>query len=343
MKFGILDCFYEPDIERGILGIGHEMIGYACRNEHELPDDIAELDGCMIWHYLSISEETLLRLKNCRAIVRVGVGYDSVDYVKAGELGIPVFNIPDYGTNDVADHCFALVLASCRSLFSYNNSIRKDIKKNWNPEIGGEIHRLTNANFGIIGMGRIGSAVAARAKAFGMKVKFYDPYLPDGYDKSYQIERVGMLDELFAVCDYVSVHAPLTGETKGMVHADILARAKDGLVLINTARGGIVNLDDVYFALKSGKLRAFAADVLESEPPDENHLLVKAFIRQEKDITDKVILTPHAAFYAEESRREMREKAGKALLDCANNIPMRNCVNQEWLINPRAKVCRSHA
>jgi len=338
MKIGILDGNNEIDMERAVFGDEHEIICYNCRDENELPDDIETLEACMLWHYISLSEKTLLRLKSCSAIVRIGVGYDSVDIIKAGALGMPVFNVPDYGTNDVADHCIALFLAACRSLFIYNDSLKADIKHNWKPEIGGEIRRLTETSFGIVGFGRIGGAVAVRAKAFGLNVKFYDPYLPDGYDKTFQVERINSLGELFSECEYISIHTPLTPETKGMINANLFEQAKNNFILINTARGGIVCLDDVYNSLKSGKRKMFAADVLESEPPDEKYLLVNAFIQQDNRITDKVILSPHAAFYAEESRDEMRTKAAKTLSDCLNGIPARNCVNKEWLINPKVKV-----
>lgn len=335
MKFAILDSFCEADIERKICQ-GNEFLCYEARNEDDLPDEISELDGCLVWHYVDLSAKTLTRLKKCKVIVRIGVGYDSVDIETAGKLGIAVCNVPDYGTNDVADHCFALLLASCRSLPAYNNALHNDIYSKWIPEIGGEIHRLTNANIGIVGLGRIGSAVAMRAKAFGMNVFFYDPYLPDGYDKSYQVNRVETLDELFSISDYITIHTPLTKETQGMINKECFTRARKPFTLINTARGGIVVLDDVYDALKSGVIRKFAADVIESEPPSEKYKLIRAFAEKENAITDKVILTPHAAFYAEESRIEMREKAARLLADLSVGKPLKNCVNKEYLIDPRA-------
>lgn len=336
MRFAILDNFCNADIEKQILG-NHELICYEARNENELPDEIEKLDGCLVWHYVHISEHTLKRLKNCKAIVRIGVGYDSVDIQTAGKLGIAVCNVPDYGTNDVADHCFALLLASCRSLPAYNKALHENIHQNWKPEIGGEIHRLTNATIGIIGLGRIGHAVAIRAKAFGMRVYYYDPYLPDGYDKSYQMERVDSLEELFATCNYITIHTPLTSETKGMVGKSLFCRAQKPFTLINTARGGIVVLDDVYEALTDGKMRFFAADVLEIEPPSDNHKLIKALQEKEEIICDKVILTPHAAFYAQESQEEMRKKAAQILADLAIGKPLKNCVNKEYLTDARTK------
>lgn len=334
MKFAILDSFCDADIEKQILG-KNELICYEARDEKELPDEIEELDGCLVWHYVHVSEHTLNKLKNCKAIVRIGVGYDSVDIEAAGKRGIAVCNVPDYGTNDVADHCFALLLAACRSLPAYNKALHENVCQNWKPEIGGEIHRLTNATIGIIGLGRIGHAVAVRAKAFGMNVYYYDPYLPDGYDKSYQIKRVDTLEELFVSCDYITIHTPLTPETKGMIGQSLFCCSEKPFTLINTARGGIVVLDDVYEALLNGTMKFFAADVLEIEPPSDNHKLIKALQEKEAVICDKVILTPHAAFYAQESQEEMRKKAAQTLADLASGKPLKNCVNMEYLVNPR--------
>lgn len=337
MKFAILDSFMDSTIEREICK-GNDFICYEARSEVDLPDDIEELDGCMVWHYINITKETLNRLKKCKAIVRIGVGYDSVDIKAAGERGIVVCNVPDYGTNDVADHAMALMLAASRSINAYDEALHKDVSLGWHPEIGGKIHRLTNSEMGIIGMGRIGHAVAMRAKAFGMNVTFFDPYLPDGYDKSYGIKRADSIEELFENADYVSIHTPLTEETKGFVNSKCFEAAKKPFVLINTARGGIVKLDDVYVALKEGKIRKFAADVLEEEPPCKDNVLIKAVLEDEDGLGKRVILTPHSAFYAVESRIEMREKAAKTLVCLAKGIPLRNCVNREFLINPRAKI-----
>lgn len=337
MKFAILDSFRDAELEREICK-GNEFILYEARDEDDLPDEIAELDGCLVWHYITVTEKTMRRLKNCKVIVRIGVGYDTVDVQAAGQYGIAVCNVPDYGTNDVADHCLALLLASCRSLPAYNRALHDDIKNNWVPAVGGEIHRLTGATLGIVGLGRIGHAVSVRARAFGMDVCYYDPYLSDGYDKSYQVRRVDTLEELFAQSDYVSIHTPLTAETMGMIGSKQFRCAKRGFTLVNTARGGIVRLDDVYEALKNGCMNGFAADVLEQEPPSERNKLVKAFLEGDEEIRSKVILTPHAAFYAQESQTEMREKAARILAELAVGKPLRNCVNKQKLVNARAEI-----
>lgn len=338
MKFGVLDYLTEADIETEVLGPGAEVKCFTCTDERQLPDEIADLTSVMLWHIVTVTSETLQRLKSCRAIVRVGVGYDNVDNISAGELGIPIINIPDYGTDDVADHTVALLLSVSRGLLTYDSAIRKSPAEGWNPDIATRVHRLTNATLGIVGLGRIGTAVALRAKSFGLEVSFYDPYLPDGYDKTFHVTRCDSLEELVSRSDFLSIHAPLTEETRAMVNEDIIACCKPGMTLINTARGKIVSLDAVYEGLRRERLRAFAADVLESEPPDVRHPLIAAYLDRTPWLDGRVLLTPHAAFYAQESRREMRVKAARQMLRAAQGLPLRNCVNSVYLKRPRTPV-----
>lgn len=338
IEYGIFDYLTDPDVEAEVLGADAAIRCFACTDEDALPDEIETLTAAMLWHNVTITERTLRRLRSCRAVVRVGVGFDNVDYAAAGALGIPVVNVPDYGTNDVADHAFALLLTMCRKLHVYNEAIRSDPAGAWEPGVAGEVRRLTGTTLGLVGLGRIGAAVARRAQAFGMRVAFYDPYLPDGYDKTFQVQRCDSLGALVEMSDYLSLHAPLTEETRGMVGRELLRRCKPGMTLVNTARGGIVVLDAVYEALSSGRLRAFAADVLEREPPDPAHPLLAAYAGREAWLDGRVFLTPHAAFYAEESRRELRVKAAQRMLQAARGEPLRNCVNTAYLVRPRTSV-----
>ncbi|GHU43757.1 hypothetical protein FACS1894190_14550 [Spirochaetia bacterium] len=331
MKYGILNFSTETTVEDEIIG-GESIQCFKCKSEDDLPDSISRLEACMVWHELQVTKTTIDRLKNCKVIVCVGVGFNNVDTKYAGSAGIPVVNIPDYGTNDVADHTFALLLSLCRKITTYNSKLKENPALNWDVSLGGVIHRLTNAKLGIAGLGRIGTAVAGRAKAFGMDVSFYDPYIPDGYDKSLNIKRFSDLKSMFAVSDYICIHTPLTDETYHMIGAEVLESAKTGITLINTARGAIVDLDAVYNSLKSGKLGTFASDVMEIEPPENANPLIRAFSKGEPWLDGRMILTPHSAFYAVESRHEMREKAARQMWNAVNGIPLRNCVNKEYLI-----------
>ncbi|GHV14494.1 hypothetical protein AGMMS49938_10710 [Fibrobacterales bacterium] len=362
MRYGILNFTTEPDVERTV--IDNEPIQcFNAINENDLPNSIAELEACMVWYKLKVTKTTIDRLKNCKVIVCVSVGFNNVNIEYAGSAGIAVVNVPDYGTNDVADHAFALLLAQCRKITTYNTKLKENVVSNWDVAQGGEIRRLTGAKIGIVGLGRIGTAVAMRAKAFGMDVSFYDPYKPDGYDKSLNIRRFGNLKSIFADSDYISIHTPLTAETHHIIDEKILSVAKPGITIINTARGGVVDLDSIYRGLKSDVIKAFAADVLEVEPPNkvrpcrlvgtddllasssestkvisEDTALIKAFYEKEPWIDGRVILTPHAAYYSVEGEREIREKAAKQMLNAVNGIPLRNCVNKEFLRNERSPV-----
>lgn len=336
MKYGILDFLTESTIEAAVLGPGAEVECFECREECALPDRISSLSGVMLWHMLNLGKETVRRLEECKVIVRVGVGYDNVDRIAAGQAGIPVVTIPDYGTNDVADHTLAILLALCRRIPRYQDALRLDPVGGWRPEVGGELRRLTGTTLGIVGLGRIGSAVALRAKSFGMRVAFYDPYLADGFEKSLQVIRMASLKELLNASDYVSLHVPLTDETRGMIDARALASAKPGMILVNVARGGIVSLDDVAEALETRRIQAFGADVLDPEPPHVEHRLIKIF--RSAECSGRILLTPHSAFYASESRTEMRTKAAQRMLEAVQGIPLRNCVNSDCLRNPRAPV-----
>lgn len=337
MKYGILDYQTETSIEDKILDDG-DIICFDCSDECKLPDEIETLDAVSLWHNISLTENSLKRLTNCKVIVRIGVGYDNVDIKTAGAFGIPVVNIPDYGTNDVADHTLALMLSAVRNIPSYSKALRENKSRGWLPSFGGEIHRLTNLTLGIIGIGRIGSAVAMRAKAFGMNVAFYDPYVPDGYDKTYQCKRFESLYQLMNVSDILTIHTPLTNETTNLINKDLLRKAKPGMILINTARGKIVNSDDVYHALKEGWIRFFAADVLQHEPPRDTDLLFNAYLGNADNLQNRILLTPHSAFFAQESREEMRMKNAYQMKNGANGIALRNCVNKEYLVNPRTPV-----
>jgi lactate dehydrogenase-like 2-hydroxyacid dehydrogenase len=340
MQFGILDHLSECSVEAQVLGPEAVIHCFACTDEAQLPEQISELEAVMVWHEITLSSKTLRQLESCRALVRVGVGYDNIDCECAGELGIPVVNIPDYGTNDVADHTLALLLALSRKLSVYDTAVRVNPVSNWKHDIAGRICRLEGTTLGIVGLGRIGTAVALRAKAFGISVAFYDPYLDDGYDKTYQVQRVESLEELIKVSDFLSIHAPLTKETEEMINKESLAHCKADMILINTARGKIVSLDAVFEALAEGRLQAYAADVLDPEPPSSKHPLIEAHSNREAWLDGRLLLTPHAAFYAEESRREMREKAARQMLRAVRGLPLRNCVNAKFLKQPRTPIAK---
>ena len=200
-------------------------------------------------------------------------------------------------------------------------------REEWTHHTGGPVYRLRGQVFGIVGLGRIGSATALRAKALGLEVVFYDPYKPDGYDKALGIGRVRTLEELLARSNILSLHCPLTDETEGMLDATAISRLPPGALLVNTARGGVVDSMAVYHALDQRRLAGAALDVLEIEPPSDDHPLIAAWRNPDHPAYHNLILTPHSAFYSEEGAKEMRVKAAFAIRRALTGEPYRNLVN----------------
>jgi D-3-phosphoglycerate dehydrogenase/C-terminal binding protein len=249
-----------------------------------------------------------------------------VDRVAARERGIPVANVPDYGTEEVADSAIGLTLALTRGISFLNNRLQRGAG-DWSYMQVTPLVRLRGRVFGIIGLGRIGTAAALRAKALGMDVAFYDPHKPDGFDKAIGARRVEKLDDLFRQSFVVSVHCPLTDETRHIVDARGLALMPDGSYLVNTARGATVDAAAVPAAIRSGKLAGAGIDVLPFEPPSEDHPLLVAWRDPADPCHDRVIMNPHSAFYSEEGLLDMRVKGAQAVRRALLGEPLRNVVN----------------
>lgn len=274
--------------------------------------------------------------ERCRIAVRSGVGFDNLDLEGFGRLGVPVCNVPDYGTTEVADHALALMLALTRGTASYDEALRSRAD-GWDFAVAPLIRRHRGATFGVVGLGRIGLAAARRAAGFDMRVLFYDPYLSNGVELSTGYDRVHSLAALFAESDIVSIHAPLNEETRGMIDAAVLAAARPGLVLVNTARGPIVDLDALEAALRSGGVAGAGLDVLPKEPADPGHPLIDAWRRREAWLDGRLVLTPHAAFYSPASMRDLRLKSIEVAVAWLRDGRLTNCVNRAHLVGaPRA-------
>jgi phosphoglycerate dehydrogenase-like enzyme len=200
------------------------------------PADCAEVDGLMIMRY-PVTPEDIARFPRLRAIVRMGVGYDRIARPAAAARNILVCNVPDYGTTEVADHAMALALSLRRGVILYHERQRQNPPAPWGPVKCELIRRLGVQTFGIIGLGRIGTAVALRARAFGFRVMFYDPHLPNGAELALGIGRAATLEDLLRQTDTLSVHTPLTPETRGMLGATELALLRKGAVVVNTRAG----------------------------------------------------------------------------------------------------------
>ena len=278
------------------------------------PAEVLGAHAIILWHGPLVTAEIVAKLKNCRVIVRNGVGFDSVDIAAAARAGIPVCNVPDYGTEEVADHAIALTLALYRQLFPLDAEAKK---LGWKIEVSSKMRRLRTQTFGVVGLGRIGTATALRAKAFGFRVVFYDPYVPTGTQKALGLERLASLDELLEISDTVSVHCPLSAETRGLIGEKQIARMKRGAFLVNTARGDIVQKAPVFAALRSGQLGGAGLDVVEAEP----------LRTSEEAATPNLIVTCHAAFCSIEGMVEMRSTSAKIARAAVLGEPLWNRVN----------------
>jgi phosphoglycerate dehydrogenase-like enzyme len=268
--------------------------------------------------------ELLDQLENARVIVRNGVGFDNVDVEAAHRLGIPVCHVPDYGTEEVADHALMLTLCLERKLVSFFREVGQG---GWSWHAGGEIRRLRGLRFGIVGCGRIGTATALRAKAFGYSVQFFDPYVSNGYEKALGVDRVRTLHHLLSSSDVISIHAPLTSETAGMLDSGAFSIVKPGALLINTARGPIVNEGALIQALRDGILGGVGLDVVEREPRFNPDLLR----------FPNCLITPHCAFYSSTALLEMRTTSCQIVSNVLDGKLPINVVNGVGASGPRPR------
>jgi lactate dehydrogenase-like 2-hydroxyacid dehydrogenase len=275
------------------------------------------------------------KLEKCRIFVTPKVGFDNIDLEAWGALGIPVCNVPDYGTQEVADHAIALLLSLMKGITFHTRELKQDPRARWRPALNPYGKRLSACTFGVVGLGRIGTATTLRAKAFGMDCVVYDPYITNGSELAVGARRVHSLADLFAECDAVSIHAPLSAETEKLINAEVLSASKPGLILINTARGPIVDLDALYEAMKADAVQAVGLDVLPEEPADPEHPLIKAWAADEEWIDHRLLITPHSAFFTPESVYDMRYKGGEVALTYLSEGRLQNCVNGEFLQNRR--------
>jgi D-3-phosphoglycerate dehydrogenase/C-terminal binding protein len=314
------------DHECQILGDVAEPVALEARREEELFGRVEDADALLLYHTIPITDRTIRRLRRCRLIVRCGVGYDNVDTVAARRQGIPVANVPDYGTEEVADSAIALALSLLRGIYLHSSRLRER-RGSWTFAHGRPLHRLRSRRFGVVGLGRIGTAVALRALALGMDVLFYDPYVPDGRDRSLGIRRAETLADLLGQSHVVSLHCPLTPETRHLINRQTLAQLAAGSYLVNTARGGVVDALAVLDAVTSGHLAGAALDVLEQEPPAEDDPLLGAWCDPDHPAHDRLILNPHAAFYSEEGLVDMRVKGCENCRRVLLGQPPRNVVN----------------
>jgi D-3-phosphoglycerate dehydrogenase len=276
-------CGLDIDFRRLELESESDLIA-ACAGAHAL-----------IPAYAPVTARVLEELPACRIVAFMATGYNSVDLAAATELGVVVTNVPDYCTAEVADHALGFLLDLGRNITRLHDSV---LAGRWDYEACGKPDRIGDQTLGIIGLGRIGSAVARRARGFGLAVLASDPFVDEASMTALGVEKAG-LDEVLG-CDYVSLHCALTDETRSIIDGEALARMRPAAFLINTARGACVDTEALTIALARRRIAGVALDVVSPEPLPDGHPLYAM---------PNVILTPHAAFMSRVSEREAREKA----------------------------------
>jgi len=291
-----------------------------------------EAVGALMWHGISLAKDDLEKFKALKIIVRVGSGVDNIDIKAAADLGISVCNVPGYSVEEVADSTMCMILNLYRRTYWLARMVAED-KKFTGPDAvrmdairdaANGSARIRGDTLGIVGLGKIGQAVALRAKAFGFAVIFYDPYIQDGIDRALGITRVFTLQELLFQSDCVTLHCALNEHNHRLINDYTIKQMRPGAFLVNTARGGLVDEEALAAALKDGRIRAAAIDVHQNEP-------YNIFAGPLKDVKNSIIATPHAAYYSEASFGELREMAATEIRRAIVGHSLRNCVNKEYL------------
>ncbi len=304
-----MERFHEAGIEVVVLGPGERMADHGHGAQ------------VVITNATAVSEGDLRLLPDTGLIIRSGAGVDVVDVVAASHAGIWVSNVPDYCVDEVADHTTVLLMASMRQFGDLLTHWRTRGRWNVREELSG-IRRVRGLQLGLVGLGRVGSRVATRAAAFGWRVAVTDPEMTPAAILAVGAEPMGF-EELLATSDAISLHCPLTPATHHLIDRDALARAKSGVVLVNTSRGGLVDLDALDAAIERGQVSAAGLDVLDGEPlPNLGHPIVAR---------PNVLITPHVAWYSVEAREELGATiAADALCFLRGGRP-------EHVVNPGAR------
>jgi D-3-phosphoglycerate dehydrogenase len=289
--------FPDLDQERRLLAdAGHELrFGTNAASVEEVREAVTGADAVLNC-YAPMPAEVIRELDRCVVIARYGIGVDTIDLDEATAKGIVVTNVPDYCIDEVSDHALALLMSLARGVTLLDRRVRSGF---WASTDARPIHRLRGRTLGLVGFGRIARALAEKAAPLGFRIMTTDPFVPDD-----AVRRAGAepatLEELLRAADVVSIHAPLTADSRHLIGAEELAWMKPGAILINTSRGPLVDLDALRDALADERLGGAGLDVLEEEPPAADDPLLHR---------DDVIVTPHAAFYSEESLEELQRKA----------------------------------
>ena len=313
-KIIITDCDHPSvEIEKKILSeINSELTLETCKTEEDVIAVASDADG-IINQYAPFTRKVIKSLNRCKIIARYGVGVDNIDVEAATEQHIIVANVPDYCLDEVSTHALGLILASARKIIFLDRKVRE---RTWDFKIAKPLFRTQGKILGLFGLGRIARMVAQKALGFGFKVIAFDPYVSEANSK---IEMV-TLKRLLSDSDFLSIHVPLTDETRHSFSENKLRTMKKTAYLVNTSRGPIVDEKALYVALKEKWIAGAALDVMENEPPDWEDPLLKL---------DNVIITPHSSFYSEESYVELKTKVAESVRSVLQGELPRAMVNPQ--------------
>jgi len=319
MKWKVLitDYLFKTiEYERKILSeIGAEVIEAQCKTEDEVIEKAKGIEGLIV-ERAPITRKVIELLPRLKVVARYGIGIDVIDLKAASEHKVFVLNVPDYCIDEVSDHALALLLASARKIIPLNNYIKSG---NWEFHFAQPFYRIKGRILGLIGFGNIARKLAEKAKSLGLSLLTYDPYISNKVMKNYEyVKNVDFL-ELLKKSDFISIHVPLTKNTKNMISFKEINLMKKSANIINTSRGGIINEEDLTEALISKRIAGAALDVFEKEPLNNNLLLKQ----------DNVILTPHVAYHSEESQIELQTKAAEGVRDVLLGKRPKYLINKE--------------
>ena len=311
MKVVIVDCNFESFAQEEAMckREGYCLARYQCRTADEVLSVAAAADALLV-QYAPITAEVIRSLKRCKVIVRYGIGVDMIDLVAAAQGGIPVCNVPDYGIDEVADHAMALALTLCRQLPWFDREVRNGA---WPSSAATPLLRLSEMTFGILGLGRIGRAVLERARPFGFR------FVTAGTSQSAEeLTALGVTrldwDALFEQANVLSLHMPLTDQTRHMVAGRRLQQMKPSSIIVNTARGGLIDTQALAEALLAGSIAAAGLDVFEGEPLASDHPLRGC---------QNALLTPHLAYYSSSSIELLQRLASEEVERALKGLPLR--------------------
>jgi D-3-phosphoglycerate dehydrogenase len=275
--------------------------------------------------FAQVTSKVLEGATNCKVAARYGIGVDNVDIAKATELGIVITNVPDYCMDEVTDHALGMILALNRRLVPHSNAV---MGGGWNDVVlNRPMHRTRGATLGIVGFGRIGRSLAAKAVGFGMNILTYDPLIEPGTDL--EGATAVTLDEVLTGSEFVSLHVPLVPATENMISAPELANMKPGSIIVNCSRGGLIDEDALAASLASGHTAGAGLDVVEPTPPDPSNPLLKQ---------ENVIITPHTAFFSQASTLELEQRTAQEVIRVLDSQMPENLINPDVLGKARSGI-----